>query len=245
MDNPADRGKRMYDLADLDPQDESSQAEDALFNSPELLGRECQGCFRVLPWNHFQKDASFREGYGNMCHSCRSTPRLSIEENTARLREANLRNHAIKKQRWEHQDQDQLANDAARVGRAMHSSEVLRSLRRLIPDLYVMDGNIVGDLALYRIYGQPQPDLDGRTYRYIGYMHEGLQPEFSQYEFDRGKDIPIRESRRGWRTVLLKLIKAGMTTEDACRKEFGEAVGPASFRWYRELYKFRNATSVA
>ena len=234
------------DLSDFDALDESQAAEDALFNSPELLGRECQGCQKVLAWKFFQKDASFKEGYGNLCHSCRSTPRLSLEENTARLREANLRSHALKKQRWE--DQDEYRKDDARVGHRMHHSEFLRRVRPYIPNLYVTDGGVVGDLALFLTYPSPQPRLEGRSFEYLTYIHEGDSNEFSTYEFNDKTDTPVREKwngGRGWRTVLLRMIKKGLITEEQANTEFGPAEGEGSRIYNRELYKFRNAANAA
>ena len=234
------------DLSDFDLQDETQATEDALFNSPELLGRECQGCQKVLAWKYFQKDSSFKEGYGNLCYSCMSTPRLSLEENTARLREANLRSHAVKKQRW--QDQEEYRKDSARVGHRMHSSEFLRKVRKYVPNLYVTEGGVAGDLALFLTYPVPQPRLEGRDFEYLTYLPEGISNEFSTYEFDNNRDVPIREKwdgGRGWRTVLLRFIKKNLITEEQALAEFGPAEGEGSVIYNKSLYKFRNTAAPA
>src|SRR5208283_2210636 len=109
----------------------------------------------------------------------------------------------------------------------------------LVPSLYIVDGRIEGDLAVFQTYGQPQPDLEGRTFRYLFYIPTGMLPEYSLYEFSE-RDVPIREQKRGWRTVLLRLIKSGLLTEDTCREVFGEAVGEASTVWHRTLHQYRS-----
>lgn len=235
----------MQDLQDLSVEDDSSQLEDALLTSPELLGRECQGCFRVLAWKFFEKDTSYREGYGNLCYSCKSTPRLSIEENTARLREANLNSHAVKRARWE--DQEEFRKDGARVGHRMHVTEFLRRVKKYIPNLFVIEGGVQGDLALFVIYPGPQSRLDGKDYEYITYIPEGWSNEFSTYEFNNDTDTPVREKwngGRGWRTVLLRLIKKDLITDAQALAEFGPAEGEGARIYNKEVWKHRNRNAA-
>lgn len=209
--------------------------------SPEVVGKECIGCHKALPFIWFKPDSSYRDGRRDLCSVCESAPRLSTEEHTHRLREMNYNSEAVKRQRWE--DQDEFRNDDARQGSSMLHSDLLAKLRTLVPDLYITDGRIEGDLAVFRTYGQPQPRLEGRTFEYLFYVPTGLLPEFSQYEFDTVRDIPIKEKKRGWRTVLLRLIKTGLLKESDCNRVFGVPSGPASTIWHRELYKFRNRTT--
>jgi hypothetical protein len=162
---------------------------------------------------------------------------MSTAEHTARLRELNYYSEAVKAQRW--QNQEEYENTVARIGKAMHHADLLSKVRRLVPCLYLTDGRIEGDIAIYQTYPCPQPELNGRSFRYLFYCPTGLLPEFSQYEFDH-RDVPIKETKRGWRTILLRLIKSNLLTEEKCDEAFGRAVGPASSVWYRELYKHRN-----
>lgn len=211
--------------------------ERAIVDSPDLLGKECIGCLRVLPFNRFQRDASCRDGCRDLCDYCASVPRLSIDEHTSRLREMTNNSEAVKAQRMARQEE--YKNDAARIGRMMHHSDLVTVLRQLIPSLYITDGNIVGDLAVFQTYGSPQPDLEGRTFRYLFYIPTGYLPEYSLYEFN-DRDTPTRESQRGWRTVLLRLIKSGLLTEETVNHVFGAATGPASTIYNSTLYDFRN-----
>lgn len=216
--------------------DSLNEIDDAVMNSPELLGKECCGCYRVLAFRYYQKDSSIRDGYKDVCNVCLSTPRLSTSEHVHRQREINHR--AANSQRWEHQEE--LYNDDARIGRALYSSDFVTVIKQMIPNLYVTQGRIIGNLAAFKTYGQPQPRLDGRTFEYLFYIPTGLLPEFSLYEFDN-RDVPIREKQRGWRTVLLRLIKSEMVTEQYAHQVFGAPSGEAASRYLRTLYDFRNS----
>lgn len=215
----------------------SNSIDREVVESSDLLGKECCCCVRILGYKFFQKDSSYRDGRKDQCTECASSPRLSTSEHTARLKELNYSSHATKRQRWA--NQEDYENDVARIGTPLHHSDLLRKLRKLVRSLYIMDGRIIGDLAVFQTFPCPQPDLDGRDFKYLFYIPTGLMPEFSQYEFDE-RDVPIRESKRGWRTVLLRLIKLGLMSEERCDREFGSARGEASIVWYRQLYAFRN-----
>jgi hypothetical protein len=198
--------------------------------------KECLTCGRIKPFGEFRRDSSYREGVRDQCLVCETSPVLSTEEHLEWQKEKSYR--AAGRQRWD--NQSDYENEEARWGRVMNSSEVISKIFKLIPhDLFVTDGRIGTDIALYRIYGQPQPDLDGKTFRYLFYIPQGRLPEFSQYEFDH-RDIPTKEKRRGWRTVLLRLIRTGLVTERQVEEEFGPALGEASTVWHRTLWKYRN-----
>jgi hypothetical protein len=48
------------------------------------------------------------------------------------------------------------------------------------------------------------------------------------------KNLPVREIR-GWRSVLVALIRAGALTRKQCDTAFGPASGQRSILWYRNL----------
>lgn len=205
--------------------------------SPQLKGKECLGCLRILSYPFFKRDTSYRDGYRDLCDVCASAPKLSIAEHAIRLNEGNLNSEAVKRQRWAHQED--YKNSEARIGRGMYASDFLNILRRLVPNIYFTDGNVVGDIAVYQVSEQPRPDWGGCSYKYLWYIPTGWMPEFSQYEFDRVRDIAIREKQRGWRTPLLRLIEAGLLTEKLCNEVFGIPEGPGSVVWHRELSNYR------
>lgn len=207
-----------------------------------MLGKECNSCLRVLGYRFFDRDSSYKDGRKDQCSSCQSQPRLSLAEHTSRLMEQNVNSEAVRSQRWAHQDE--LKDDLARIGKPMRGRDFIRKVQELVPNLYVTEGRIIGDLAVFQTYPCPQTKLEGRDFQYLWYVPEGVCPEYSVYEFDHGNDIAIREKMRGWRTCLLRLVKSGMLTESQCDKHFGRASGKASTRWYRELFKHRNQVSA-
>lgn len=206
--------------------------------SPQMLGKECIGCRRILEYAFFQRDASYRDGRRDLCDVCSRAPRLNMAEHTARLREGNYNSEAVKRQRWA--NQEDYRDDEARIGRPMYASDFINILRRLVPNLYFTDGRVIGDIAVYQTSGQKRPDWGGRDHKYLWYIPSGRMPEYSQYEFDDVRDIPIREKQRGWRTPLLRLIEAGLLSERVCNEVFGRAEGPASNVWYRQIQNFKN-----
>jgi hypothetical protein len=223
-----------------DIQTEASHVNREVVESKAMLGKECMTCFRILAYKFFRKDSSYRDGWRDQCLVCESAPVMSTDEHVWSQREKNY--VAATAQRWAHQDD--YRNDAARVGNLMSHSDLICRLRRLIPDLYFTEGRIIGDLAVYRTYGGPQTRLNGNSFEYLFYMPTGLMPEFSLYEFSE-RDVPVKEKQRGWRTILLRLIRTGLLTEEKCREEFGEAVGAGSTVWHRKLWEFRNKTTAS
>src|SRR5579862_4628803 len=123
-------------------------------NSPEVYGRECAGCRCDLDFVHFRRDSSQRDGRAILCVECESQPKLSLGEHVACQTERNYNLDAVKKQRWE--DQEELKNDAARIGRPMLAPDFLGIVKKLVPCLYITDGRIEGDLAIYETAPCPQ-----------------------------------------------------------------------------------------
>jgi hypothetical protein len=220
-------------------EDPTNQIDRLVVESPDLLGHECDSCLRILSFKHFRKDSSRKDGHCGQCMECESQPLMSLNEHMARLKERNFNSEGTKRQRWD--DQEELKDDESRRGRPMRHSDFFAVLQKLVPNLYVTDGRIQGHLAVFRTYPSPQLRLEGRDFEYLFYCPTGILPEFSQYQFDEKMDVPIRESQRGWRTVLLRLIKAGLLSEETCEKVFGRATEcVASNRWFRELQKHRS-----
>ena len=120
---------------------------------------------------------------------------------------------AIKQHKGRRSDWEELADAKARMGRPMHHSEFIRTLRTIIPSLIVTDGRVRGTLSLFMVRSTPVkevPDYKGPEKTnfscpvYIGWIHSGEMPE---YEIDLidGFQCAIGQ-KRGWRTILLRLI---------------------------------------
>lgn len=218
--------------------------DDKIAYSQDVLGKECCTCLRVLGYAFFLKDSSYRDGYRDQCDSCRTSPRLSTAEHTARLREINFSSKALERQRWGKNQLDWMVPDAVRNGTMKHHSDLIHGIRKLLNSnkLFIREGNFLGDFAVYRISGVPRPDFDGprNDYKYLFYIPTGILPEFSLMEFN-DMAVPVREYRRGWRNVLVRLVKAGLLTEDDINYHFGRPPeNIASQPYRRELYIIRN-----
>lgn len=206
----------------------------------EVRGQECHSCFRLLKWNFFPRNAAYKSGYDPQCYKCKEQPALSVAEHTARLEEMNFNSEGTKRQR--HPDQEDLRG--VRGGRAMDCSLFLQKLLHICPGLYVKQGGYVEDLALYVTSGVAKPEWDGNTFKYLGYVTLGVMPEYSIYEFDQHRDILLRASQIGWRSVLLRFVENGVLTEEQCNKEFGPPSGGVNSIWYKKLYRRRNAKNL-
>lgn len=130
---------------------------------------------------------------------------------------------------------DEYKNQAARIGKILHSSEFINKLQkdcglkcwyRQHPQL----GKIT--LVVERGNGMIPPEVG--CWAQSGYMQE-----FSLVDFD-DHGVPLAEKRRGWRTCLLQMIMKGLLTEEQVDDVFGKAVGPASVRYNKTLYSYRN-----
>jgi hypothetical protein len=213
------------------------QIQSALWDqtNDSVRGKECISCGLIQVSSKFRKDSSFKDGIRDQCYTCETSPRLSTSEHVHRLREANY--GAARSQRWGLAQLD-FINDEARMGRWRHHADLVLFLRK-IPNLFLMDGNFINDVSVFRTYGQPQPHLNNNSFEYIMYFPLGWSPEHSLMEFDN-RDVPVRERQRGYRTVVLRLLKAGLTTEEKITEHFGEALGEGAANWRRQLFVHRN-----
>lgn len=223
-----------YDLDQIDPD---------IAAADEVLGQECSGCYRLLAYKFYRRDSSYKNGYKPLCTNCEAQPALSLEEHTHHMREKNLSSEAVRKQR--HEDQEEFRKTDARWGKTLHTSDLLLKLHRLVPNLFVKEGGIEGDLALYVTAPGIRKDWDGKNYKYLGYVTYATLPEYSIYEFNDKIDVMVREEIRGWRTVLLRFIKADLLTEEQCDREFGKPSSRGSTVWFKRLYEHRNKAVAA
>lgn len=65
-------------------------------------------------------------------------------------------------------------------------------------------------------------------------------PEFSHVGLDKwGIATSERDGDRGWRTVLLNLIKQGFLKYSAVKAEFGEPLGQRGKLWHEQLREYK------
>ena len=213
----------------------------------EVRGKECASCYRLLTYNFFDRDSSYKDGHKPQCSWCLAQPRLSMSEHTARLSELNYNSEGTRRQR--HALQDDFKEATARGGRSMDCSLFLQKLLHVYPQLYVKEGSItvdgvIVDLALYATSGVNKPEWSNQSFRYLGYITLGVRPEYSEYEFDR-RDVMQKCTSIGWRSVLLRFVENNLLTEEQCLKEFGPPSGGVNSLWYKKLHNHRNAKKLA
>ena len=109
---------------------------------------------------------------------------------------------------------EEYANQEERVGRVMHSSELITLLRK------------AGVSCWYRQH--PHPDkatllvsINGSPLQVGAWVQLGNMPELSMFNFDN-YGAPLAEKRRGWRTVTLQLILKGALKEEKADQFFGK-----------------------
>ncbi len=125
-------------------------------------------------------------------------------------------------------------DEKARIGRIMHSSELIKKLTEEC-----------GLTAVYRAHPQPKRVtlLVDKTQGIKGmevacWVQFGYMPEYSICNFD-DHGVVLQEAYRGWRTVLLQLLVKHMIDEETINRVFGEAVGPAARKYLEISRAFR------
>jgi hypothetical protein len=142
---------------------------------------------------------------------------------------------AVRNKPYELSGQEERKDSPARWGHVLHSSELLLRLQRIIPNLHVKDGRIGNDVSLFQVIGD--------EIKYLVWTHQGNLPEYS-IVVTNWQNRPVREIR-GWRTVLLRLIKAGVITEEQAVKQFGSPTNGEAARFYlQELAWHRNQRNL-
>jgi len=171
--------------------------------------------------------------------------RLNPEEGIAREREE-LLNIAASRKIW---GQKELEDQERSAGPRMAWQEVLRRILKCNPDLKVKDGS-EGSVAIYRrkkpweydgsedITLQPKRDSFFLDHLYVTGMKKEPLPEYSHVTVDTSL-LPVRETR-GWRTLLIALIKSGAIKYEQAIAEFGDPSGDSrSSRWFIQLKDYR------
>jgi hypothetical protein len=156
----------------------------------------------------------------------------SSQQNEEALAEQLEMSQAMSKQ-YQFIDPKEYADVKPRVGRPMHSAELINRLRQIGIQCWYRQHPHADKLVLV-----VQRKLIGPL-EIAGWVQAGWTTEFEILRFD-SRGLVVNSRYRGWRTVLLQLILKGVLTEQAVREEFGLPVGPASSRYLRTLYDYRN-----
>lgn len=198
----------------------------------------CNRCHITKPESDFSSvaRAQARAGDDNAwCQGCVSlmfNSRLSPTEALASLQEDTDRSL----QKFRLPDQDFLSKEEARWGRPMHHTDFISKLRTIVPGLVVMEAPYTPNaFSLYLVKGE--------QVQYLGWMQQEYAPEF-EVIITNERNLPVAQ-KRAWRTVLLRLIKAGIITEQEAQEVFGQPTDGEQAKFYREeLWLFRNRRSA-
>jgi hypothetical protein len=118
---------------------------------------------------------------------------------------------------------------AKQAGYWLSWNDLVARISRLNPAILFQKGGVENAIAV-----RFPKVVDGeKKLEYVtGFYCEDL-PEYSSVTLDH-KGLPHREIR-GWRSVLVALIRAGALTKTQCDTIFGPAMGERSMLWYRHL----------
>lgn len=152
-------------------------------------------------------------------------PSEGLQEAIQEAREINT--NAVRVYRFRHQEE----YTQWVPGKILNIRDFLRKLQQLRPDAFVAEHQVLGLRGLgFIVDGQPT---------YSGTSVQDVAPEWSQLRVDV-HGLPKNEKYRGWRTVLLTLIKRKFITEEQCDLVFGKPTGPRARPWLRSLWEIRN-----
>jgi hypothetical protein len=150
-----------------------------------------------------------------------------------RLHELNA--NARKDSRFPNQEELKLQ----REGRILHMNEFLGCLKRCgLNCWYSEKGGMPKTLGLYVGHDKTAKcSHEAGAPHYVGFVQVPFMQEYEELNFDH-YNVPLGSKRRGWRTVILKLLEQGLVTVDKVDEIFGKpATGPVSRR-YNEYVAF-------
>lgn len=134
-------------------------------------------------------------------------------------------------QRFRLDDHEHLKDVEARMGKPMLHTDLIRRVLKLNSAIWTEDSN--NDSSVVGFYTR---DQEGNKV-YLVAFEKGILPEFSFILTDAA-DLPVKE-KRGWRTVLLRLLKQNALSWPQIVAIFGDAHGFASDRWRAETQRYR------
>lgn len=172
---------------------------------------------------------------------------LDARENVIKLREQCLKLAS----KYITEDQAELQNSGRSAGSRIPHTELLKRLKKICPQLTAREGS-PGNLALYyprnsdELYealtdGSYSTDVFFIFNKYVGGMPKEELPEWGYVDIDTSL-IATREHIRGWRTILIGLLKAGAVSYADAAKEFGDpALDPRNTVWMKKTLEWRES----
>ena len=146
--------------------------------------------------------------------------------------------------RREHQFPNQEELKLAREGTILHMNEFLSRLRRCgLNCWYGEKGGMKGTTGLYVGHDKKAScSHEIGAPHYVAFVQVPFMQEYEELNFDQ-YNVPLGSKRRGWRTVILKLLEQNLLTVAKADEIFGKpATGPVSRR-YNEYLAFLSTRS--
>lgn len=128
-------------------------------------------------------------------------------------------------------DHEDLKNAEKRLGKPMQHQELIRRIERCNPRVWA-EATINHDTGM-NFY----TNRKGVKTCLGAAFEKGWLPEFSIVFVDAA-DLPVKE-KRGWRTVVVRLLKQRIITWEQVLNVFGDALGHNSKRWAMETQQYR------
>ena len=195
----------------------------------------------VNPWDSYDKQMDVTRGW---------SPALNrqVEEYSKRrhdkphsagleevMRQREMSNDYVKEYKFFRQFEDGLTDEKMRQGELMFCLDFVDKLNTILPAY--LSGKIIKGLSGLYVF---MPDVKGGHWHYVCGVQASMMNEYSVIWLD-SHGLPLNEKKRGWRTVLLRLIMGSFVDEDDVNKVFGEPTsGPVSRRYREQLFYFRN-----
>lgn len=128
-------------------------------------------------------------------------------------------------------DHEQLKQVEKRAGQMMTSSEFIQRVEKVTHREVWAEKSLrsPGVLGFYHV--------KNREKTYVCAFDEGVLPEHSIIEVDNA-DLPVKE-RRGWRTVLTRLLQSGAMSWPQILHSFSDTHSAVSERWRFNTREFR------
>jgi hypothetical protein len=170
---------------------------------------------------------------------------LDPTENLAKLKENNQK--LVERQKMF--GQKELEDTERSAGPRMAYQELVRKLQKINLNIVVKDGS-PGNIALYVLktrkelaesVNEDSGDMTRhawhKDFKYVTGCPKEPIPEYSTVTTDE-RGVANRELR-GWRSVLIAMVKAKAITYQQAQEEFGPAVGKRSWRYEEQLQQHR------
>jgi hypothetical protein len=219
---------------------------------PPDTGLSCPSCSKKSSsFKDYDKEFAYSDEIeSNVAKIMSETEQRSLSQSSQQVKEEYLRlyegNLATRKEfRWEKQEELQ----KKREGRILHMNEFLRLLKKALPDgfnaWYTDKGGMANTLGLFIGHPTGTALLPSCSHapgepHYIGFVQVPRMQEFEELHFDRYM-VPLGSKRRGWRTIGLRLIEAGIISEKRFHEVFGEPpTGEVSRRYLHYLKYIRS-----